>query len=77
MSLEFRILGPIEVLDGVQRVPIAGPTQVRLLAYLILNAGSPVPAERLADEVWGDADPGRRSGSSSQFTGCASRSGTT
>ena len=43
---------------GWERVPIAGPTQVRLLAYLILNAGSPVPAERLADEVWGDADPG-------------------
>jgi DNA-binding SARP family transcriptional activator len=58
VMLEFRILGPIEVLDGVRRVPIAGPTQVRLLAYLILNAGSPVPADRLADEVWGDADPG-------------------
>ena len=55
--LEFRILGPLEVLrDGVV-VPLAGQKQRALLAVLLLHANEVVPSERLIEELWGEDAP--------------------
>ena len=40
--MEFRILGPLEVLDGGTPVRLAGRNQRALLALLLLNAGEVV-----------------------------------
>jgi DNA-binding SARP family transcriptional activator/predicted ATPase len=55
--LEFRILGPLEVVaDGrVLELPAAKPRG--LLAILLLNANAVVAADRLIDELWGEEPP--------------------
>jgi DNA-binding SARP family transcriptional activator len=55
--MEFRILGPTEVLDGGRRVPIPGGHGRALLALLVLHAGEPVSTDRLIDELWGENPP--------------------
>jgi DNA-binding SARP family transcriptional activator len=55
--VEFRILGPTEVLDGGRRVPLPGGRGRALLALLVLHAGEPVSADRLIDELWGESPP--------------------
>ena len=57
VDLQFRVLGPVEVIDGGQSLPLGGPKQRALLADLILNAGRIVPTARLIDDLWGDAPP--------------------
>ena len=52
--MEFRILGPLEVRDGREHVPLRGPKQRGLLAILLLNANRLVPLDRLVDELWDD-----------------------
>ena len=52
--MEFRILGPLEVLDGQRPVSVNGPKPRSILAVLLLHAGEPVSAERLALALWGD-----------------------
>ncbi len=56
-DLQFGVLGPVEVTDGGQSLPLGGPKQRALLADLILNAGRIVPTARLIDDLWGDAPP--------------------
>jgi DNA-binding SARP family transcriptional activator/tetratricopeptide (TPR) repeat protein len=53
--VEFRILGPLEVVDRGRPVPIGGGRQRSLLALLLLNANELVSADRLLEELWGDA----------------------
>ncbi|MFE7531843.1 BTAD domain-containing putative transcriptional regulator [Kitasatospora sp. NPDC057542] len=56
--MEFRILGSLEVWTGDgRRVPSEGSRQERLLAALLLNAGSSVPVARLVDAVWDERPP--------------------
>ena len=55
--LEFRILGPLEVLDGDRPVRLGGPKQRAALAILLLNANRVVSVERLADDLYGGAPP--------------------
>jgi DNA-binding SARP family transcriptional activator len=55
--MEFRVLGPLEVVEGARVVPIKGAKQRALLAMLLLNAGRVVSADRLLDELWGDEPP--------------------
>ena len=55
--MDLRVLGPIEVADGGDTVPIGGPRQRLVLALLILNAGDTVSTDRLVDGVWGDGPP--------------------
>ncbi|MGH9896022.1 MAG: AfsR/SARP family transcriptional regulator, partial [bacterium] len=55
--MEFRILGPTEVLDGGRRVPLPGGHGRALVALLMLHAGEPVSADRLIDELWGERPP--------------------
>lgn len=55
--LEFRILGPLEVLDDGSPVPLAGRNQRALLTLLLLRANETVSAERLVDQLWGEHPP--------------------
>lgn len=55
--LEFRILGPLEVLaDGVP-VELGGRHQRALLTLLLLRANQAVSAQRLVEELWGEHPP--------------------
>ncbi len=55
--LEFRILGPLEVLDGETPVPLGGRNQRALLTLLLLRANEPISTERLVDQLWGEHPP--------------------
>jgi YVTN family beta-propeller protein len=55
--MEFRILGPLEVLDGERPVQLGGPRQRSLLAILALHANEIVSRDRLIDELWHESPP--------------------
>jgi WD40 repeat protein/DNA-binding SARP family transcriptional activator len=55
--MDFRLLGPVEVTDGQERVPLGGPKPRTLLAHLVLALGRVVPAEQLIDAVWDERPP--------------------
>jgi DNA-binding SARP family transcriptional activator len=55
--MEFRILGPTEVLDRGRQVPLPTGRGRSLLALLVLHAGEPVSTDRLVDELWGEEPP--------------------
>ncbi|GAA2525335.1 AfsR/SARP family transcriptional regulator [Winogradskya humida] len=55
--MEFRILGPLEVLAGGEPVDIGGPRREIVLASLLLDAGRVVPVTRLTDAIYGDDVP--------------------
>ena len=55
--MEFRILGPLEVVDGDEQVPVGGTKERALLAVLLIHAGEVVSADRLIDELWGSDLP--------------------
>src|SRR5262245_49377181 len=53
----FRILGPLEVVEGGKPVPLGGPRQRALLAILLLRANQVVSNDRLIDELWAEGPP--------------------
>jgi DNA-binding SARP family transcriptional activator len=55
--VEFRILGPLELTDGGRQLPLGRGKQKALLALLLLHANEVVSADRLIDELWGEAPP--------------------
>jgi DNA-binding SARP family transcriptional activator/DNA polymerase III delta prime subunit len=55
--VEFRLLGPLEVIDGGQLVPIPSARHRVLLAYLLVRPGEVVTVDELAEAIWGDALP--------------------
>ncbi|MGH3374779.1 MAG: AfsR/SARP family transcriptional regulator, partial [Actinoallomurus sp.] len=56
--MRIGILGPLDVRDGAARpIEISGPRLRALLIRLAVDAGRTVPAERLIDDLWGDAPP--------------------
>jgi DNA-binding SARP family transcriptional activator/predicted ATPase len=55
--VQFRILGPLEVLDGQRRVELGRPKQRALLAVLLVHANRVVALDRLIEELWGDQHP--------------------
>jgi DNA-binding SARP family transcriptional activator len=55
--MEFRILGPLEVLEGGRPVALGGSKQRALLAILLLHAPDVVSRDRLIDELWGASPP--------------------
>ena len=55
--MEWRLLGPLEVLaDGVP-INLGGRQRRTLLAVLLVNAGQTVSTDRLIEELWGDSPP--------------------
>ena len=55
--MEFRILGPLEVLDEGRVVALGGSKQRALLALLLLHANQTLTPDRLIDELWGEHPP--------------------
>ena len=55
--MEFRILGPLEVLSDGQAVDLGGAKQRTLLAVLLLDANNVVSNDRLIDALWEDDPP--------------------
>ena len=55
--MEFRLLGPLEVLSDGQPLPIGGSKQRGVLALLLLAPNEVVSTDRLIDEVWGPRPP--------------------
>ena len=55
--MEFRLLGPLEVLYEGAEVPVRGTRQRELLALLLLHAGQVVSSDRLMDALWGESQP--------------------
>ncbi|MEW6473927.1 MAG: BTAD domain-containing putative transcriptional regulator [Actinomycetota bacterium] len=52
--MEFRILGPLEVVEGNQTVTLGGSRERALLALLLLSPNEVVSSDRLIDDIWGD-----------------------
>src|SRR5262245_36393397 len=55
--MEFRILGPLEVVEGGRPLTLGGPRQRALLAILLTRANEVVSNDRLIDELWGARPP--------------------
>ena len=55
--LEFRILGPLEVVGPEGPVQLGGPKQRATLAILLLNANRVVSIDRLADQLYAGRAP--------------------
>src|SRR5690242_6550909 len=56
-SVEFGILGPLEVRRSGRAVPLGGPRQRAVLALLLLEPNRVVSMDRLAEDVWGGNPP--------------------
>ncbi len=54
--MEFRILGPLDVIAEAGSIEIRARKPRAVLALLVVNANHMVPAERLIDELW-DRNP--------------------
>jgi DNA-binding SARP family transcriptional activator len=55
--VEFRILGPLEVVERDRPVVLGGPKQQALLAVLLLHRGEVLSTDRLIDGLWGEHPP--------------------
>jgi len=55
--VEFRILGPLEVLEDGQPVALGTLKERLVLGVLLLHANEFVSRERLIDDLWGEAPP--------------------
>jgi DNA-binding SARP family transcriptional activator len=55
--MEFRILGPLEVVDRDRPLRLRGTKQPALLALLLVHANEVVPEERVLEELWGAEPP--------------------
>src|SRR5437867_8495019 len=55
--MEYRILGPLEVVDEGEPVPLGRLKERLVLAVLLLHANEFVARERLIDELWGESPP--------------------
>jgi DNA-binding SARP family transcriptional activator len=52
--MDFRILGPLEAIDGRQRVALGGSKRRAVLALLLLHANETLGTDRMIDELWGE-----------------------
>lgn len=55
--MEFRILGPVGASDDRGEVDLGGRRHRLLLACLLAEPGSTVPAQRLVEALWGEHEP--------------------
>lgn len=56
-SVEFRVLGNVDVLDGGTSVPLGGPRQRLLLAALLAARRQVVSIDTLGEALWGGDPP--------------------
>ena len=57
--MDFRVLGPLEVIDGDKPIDLGPAQQKALLALLIINVGRVVTTDRILEELWGDDAVGK------------------
>ena len=57
VTLDLRILGPLEVSDETGPIALGGQRQRALLAVLALTPGRVVATDRLVDLLWGEGAP--------------------
>ncbi|MFG2059141.1 BTAD domain-containing putative transcriptional regulator [Micromonospora sp. NPDC048930] len=57
MAVEYRLLGPVQVIGGEQPVDTGPPRQRSVLAALTVDAGRVVEWDTLVDRVWGEDAP--------------------
>jgi DNA-binding SARP family transcriptional activator len=55
--MEFRVLGPLEVIGPRGPIKIGSGLQRAILALLVLHVGETISTDHLIDEVWGDDPP--------------------
>jgi len=55
--IEFRVLGPLQVVTGGRALPLGGLKQRGVLALLLLDRNRVVPRDRLIDALWGERPP--------------------
>jgi DNA-binding SARP family transcriptional activator/pimeloyl-ACP methyl ester carboxylesterase len=55
--VEFRLLGPLEVIDGASPLRLPAGKQPALLAILLLSANRTVSQEQIIDDLWGEEVP--------------------
>jgi DNA-binding SARP family transcriptional activator len=55
--MDFRILGPLEILDEGRAIALTGSKQRALLALLLLHPNETLSTDRLIDELWGERPP--------------------
>jgi DNA-binding SARP family transcriptional activator len=55
--VEYRILGPLEALDGDRSLPLGGARQRAVLALLLLHHNEAVSRDVIVDELWGEQPP--------------------
>ena len=56
-TLDFRVLGPLEVTDGERRLALGGTQAAKRARASLLHAGETVSSDRLIDELWGEQPP--------------------
>jgi DNA-binding SARP family transcriptional activator len=54
---EFRILGPLEVVDENGSLALAAQKQRALLGLLLIHAGEVLSTDRIVDALWGETPP--------------------
>lgn len=55
--MEFRILGPLEVVDDGVAIPLGGARQRAVLALLLTRPNQVTSKDRLIDDLWGTEQP--------------------
>jgi DNA-binding SARP family transcriptional activator len=55
--MEFRVLGPLEVVEDGRAISLGGTKQRALLAALLFRANETVSTDTLIDELWGESPP--------------------
>lgn len=56
-ELRFEVLGPVRAWRGDDEIALGSPQQRSLLAYLLLQDGTPVTTAQLVDALWDAAAP--------------------
>jgi len=55
--MDYRILGPLEALDGERQLPLGGARQRAVLALLLLHGNETLTRDVIVDELWGEDAP--------------------
>ena len=55
--MQFRILGPLDVVDKDETLPLGGGRPLALFALLLLHANEVVSTDRLVEELWQEQPP--------------------
>jgi DNA-binding SARP family transcriptional activator len=55
--MEFRLLGPLEVVEQDRLLALGGGRQLCLFGVLLLHANEVVSTDRLIDALWGRSPP--------------------